>query len=298
MSRLHRTPLAVALLVAAVLAGCGTATDPDPAATASEEPSTPTPTAASTPSPTPTPAPTLEQVTYGRTPADDRYFEEALNEGLEIANAYSDASFALDRDFDVVADAVVAACGDLERMGYNGAWMKLEQDASSTPGVLAVIAHTGPLAYCPEHMDALVDAAAGRWTGTTPGGVEIDLGHAEIAEMYPPWPAAPAGVEWLPAGWQEAGLTEWDEQVAYVLRPEDYDCGWGASACSGVTVLVRDACPGGVYVELGFLTGGAVTDRGNEITAALYPWDQAFVGIDAYGAGGDTVRVSDISCMG
>lgn len=290
---------AIAILITAVfLAACGTSVEPSAGETTDDQIASPSSSPSTRPTPTSTPTPMVTAKSYSRSPAQDRAFEEDLADGLEIVSAYDGQELSLDREFDAIADSIVEACSDLERHGYNGAWMRLEEHASSEPAVLAVIGHSGVRAYCPEHLHKFVDAAVGRWEGTTAAGTKIVIGHAEIAEFYPPWPAAPAGQEWLPAGWEEVGLIEWDESVAYVLRPDEYECGRGASACSGVTVLVRDHCPRGVYVELAFLTDGTVTDRGNEITASLYPWDQAFVGIDAYGFGGDAVRVSDINCMG
>lgn len=182
---------------------------------------------------------------FPRDSSSDTQFQEELNDAQE----YFDLGTAA--DFDTVANAVIDACNWLENDDVENSWRSLEGHASTSPAMLAAIAHLGPRAYCPAHLRALTDSAEGRWIADSEQGTEIEMGHAEIAQIYPDWPSAPTGTDWVPAGYEEVGLVAWDESVAFFIHPpENYECSWSAEVCSGVTILTREYCPQGVYVEL------------------------------------------------
>ena len=73
----------------------------------------------------------------------------------------------------------------------------------------------------------------------------------------------------------------------------------GTYPCSGVEVLTgARGCPGGVYVEAAIMNGETSIGRDNEITAGLRENSNAAIILENYLGYGDSLRMSDVHCMG
>ena len=80
---------------------------------------------------------------------------------------------------------------------------------------------------------------------------------------------------------------------------DDSNVTCGTYPCSGVEVRTgARGCPGGVYVEAAIMNGETSIGRDNEITAGLRDNASAAIILKNYLGYGDSLRMSDVHCMG
>jgi len=99
---------------------------------------------------------------------------------------------------------------------------------------------------------------------------------------------------WVLPGWTQVGDLAWKWTDA-----DQGDCKSYQDGCFGITVMSKDGCPGGIYIEVAVLEGGVVVDRANEITAGLDPRQQARAVLSPPGGtqAGAKAKLTDLSCL-
>lgn len=101
------------------------------------------------------------------------------------------------------------------------------------------------------------------------------------------------------APWAPTGYTEYGD-VAYRWTSSGFACKSYQDNCFGVTVVARDGCPDGVYIELAVLdANGAVVDKANEITAGITNKDVAQAVLSPPGGAPKNAkaRVTKLNCL-
>lgn len=100
--------------------------------------------------------------------------------------------------------------------------------------------------------------------------------------------------------WPPAGMNAGTDGVAWEYTDKaDFKCKSYQDGCYGITVVSRDGCPSGVYIELAIMSGGAAVGKANDITAGLPPGGKAIAVLSPPGGvpKAATGKLAKLNCL-
>lgn len=100
--------------------------------------------------------------------------------------------------------------------------------------------------------------------------------------------------------WPPAGMNAGADGVAWEWTAHDeFKCKSYQDGCYGITVVSRDGCPSGVYIELAIMSDGVAVGKANEITAGLAPGGKAQAVLSPPGGAPSTAtgKLTKLNCL-